>query len=493
MPNHYDAFVMDLNKTDPTSEPLVLRGHKDAIADLAFSPDGSWLATASADHSVQLWNAADRFSGPTLLRGHEGPVSSLAFSGDSQWLATGSGDKSVRLWNVHSPFGQPTWLHPQSGLTKLRLWNLRAAMQPVASLVMGNELGVGAGRALSPNGKWLATLSNDEDFIHLVNLGTSPPAEHILRHEVGVSPVFSPDGHWLATGGWTDRSVRLWDLSSAEPEAKPIVLGRHDGPIRSLAFSKDGRRLVSGANDGLALVWDLTGPNLFAKPRILGGGGGTSIVRTVAISNDGRYVLTGSWEPDYAARIWDLALPDPASKPIQLNFKNRVFESAFSADGRWAAAVSWDQTAQLFDLTKPDNKPFVLRGHKARTLSLAFSPDNRWLATGNEDRTIRLWSLIDDDPSAASVLLSAPVGVGVSFSPDGDLLALSQTEYRSDPFSPDGSLFLSSDADSQLYRVNLAYLKTLACRIAGRNLTADEVQSSSRSPSALDAAVCPGQ
>jgi WD40 repeat protein len=56
VPDHYKALVLDLNKADPASEPVTLRGHKDAITDMAFSPDGMWFAMGSADHSVQLWN-----------------------------------------------------------------------------------------------------------------------------------------------------------------------------------------------------------------------------------------------------------------------------------------------------------------------------------------------------------------------------------------------------------------------------------------------------
>jgi WD40 repeat protein len=491
VPDHYNALVLDLTRENPTSEPLVLRGHTDAITDLTFSRDGSWFATASADRSVQLWNPADRFSGPAVLKGHEGPIASLAFSRDGALLATASNDRTVRLWNVSSPFGEPLWLHAPSDPTRLHLWDVRAPPRPRVLQVVGDELGVGAGRVTSPNGKWLATLSNPASVVHLTDLTQSPPAEHILRHDAMASPVFSPDGHWLATGGWSDAMIRLWDLTVPEPESNPMLLHGHGGRIRSLAFSADGHRLVSGADDTLAMVWDLTAPDPSAKPLVLPGGDGRSIVRTVAISPDGRHVLTGSWEPDYAARIWDLSLPDPGVRPIKLNFENRVFDSAFSPDGHWAAAASWDQTTQLVDLTRPDAAPLALRGHTGRTLSVAFSPDNRWLATGNDDRTIRLWSLAAADAIANSIRLTAPVGLGVAFSPDGHTLALSQTEYRSNPFSRDGSQVASTDADIQLYDVDLKDLKALACRVAGRNLTADEIARRSAYP--LNASICPPQ
>jgi WD40 repeat protein len=182
-----------------------------------------------------------------------------------------------------------------------------------------------------------------------------------------------------------------------------------------------------------------------------------------------------------------MSLPDPASNPIKLSFNGRVVGSAFSADGRWAAAIGWDHATQLFNLTKPGGKPFVLPG-AARVLSLAFSPDNQWLAAGAEDRTVRLWSLTADDPSVEPIKLTASAGADVSFSPDGRLLAVSAGEHRINPFSPDGSLFASSAADAEIYDIRVDDLIARACQVAGRNLTADEVGSSA---APLDAAVCP--
>jgi WD40 repeat protein len=355
------------------------------------------------------------------------------------------------------------------------MWDIRAVDSPEAPRVLGDKLDPGAGSVFSPDAQWIATIpAGGVDFVDLWKLSTPSPTHYRLHHPEGIlaPPVFSPDGRWLATGGWGDPTVRLWDLKSPNPQSDPHLLQGHKAPVRSLAFSADGRRLVSGARDGFALVWDLTADPPPSPKRLAGGD-----IRAVAIGADGRHVVTGSWEPDYDARVWDLSSPVSSSNPIKLTFVGRVFDVAISPDGRWVAAGSWDLTTQtqLLDLSKPGTKPFVLKGHTARTLSVAFSPDSQWLATGNEDQTVRLWNLAAADPSLDSTVLQAPYKVGsVSFSPDGHWLALNLTEYRTNPFSPDGNRFVSSSTDTRLYHVRLEDLIVLACRTAGRNLTKTE-------------------
>jgi WD40 repeat protein len=472
-PSQYDARLWDLNKPDPSSEPLILPGHKNAILDLAFSPDGKWFATGSADYTVQLWNAADRFTAPTVLRGHEGPISALAFSHDSRHLATASADRTVRLWNTSSPAAEPLMLRTPDGATELRMWDIRTVDSPEPPRVLGDKLEPGSGSVFSPDGQWIATIrAGGVDFVDLWKQSTPSPTHYRIQHPGGIwaPPVFSPDGRWLATGGVSDPTVRLWNLKSPNPQNDPQPLRGHRHPVRSLAFSADGRRLVSGARDGFALIWDLaTDPP--SRIRQLPGGD----IKAVAISADGRYVVTGSWETAYDARVWDLSSPTSSSNPVKLTFAGRVFDVAISPDGRWVAAGSWDSTTQLLDLSKPGTKPFVLKGHTARTLSVAFSPDSQWLATGNEDQTARLWNLAAADPSLDSTVLQAAYKVGsVSFSPDGRWLALNLTEYRTNPFSPDGRWFVSSNTNTRLYHVRLEDLIVLACRTAGRNLTKTE-------------------
>jgi WD40 repeat protein len=476
-PSGYDARLWDLNKADPSSEPLILGGHKYFIADLAFSPDGNWFATGSLDHTVQLWNVGNGFTAPAVLGGHEGPITALVFSHDSRQLITASIDRTVRLWNTSSPHAEPLALRipgTADGSTELHLWDMRAVDSPALPRVLG-RLDSGAGSVFSPDGQWIATIpaGDNVDFVHLWNLSTPSPTHYLVRHEgrIWAAPVFSPDGRWLAIGGVIDPTIRLWDLKKSDPTSRPQVLRGHRGPVRSLAFSADGHRLATGARDGLAIVWDLTA----ADPSVSRKGFAGGDIKAVAISADGRYLATGSWEPDNAARIWDLSSPVSSSPISTLTFEGRVFDVAFSPDGRWVAAGSWDSTTQLLNLKKQGTKPFVLRGHAARTLSVAFSPDSQWLATGNEDQTGRLWNLTVADPSADSTVLQATYKVGnVSFSPDGRWLALNPTEYRSSPFSRDGHWFASSATNTLLYHLRLEDLILVACRTAGRNLTKSE-------------------
>jgi WD40 repeat protein len=472
-------LLWDLNKSDPSEEPMILPGHN-YLSDLAFSPDGTWLATGSTDFTVRLWNTTDNLAPPAILRGHEGPISQVTFSHDGRHMVSVSKDLTARLWTLSSPNAEPVVFRTRDGATKLNIWDMRAAELPPLPLILDDkQLPILSGTVFSPDGKWIAAVpaSDDHGDVYLISMSNS--THYLVNHPGGLlaTPVFSPDGHWLATGGSGDPTIRLWDLRAPDPTSSPRALSGHTQPVRSLAFSADGHRLVSGARDGFAYVWDLTAPDPSKAKTTLAGGD----IRAVAISADGRYVVTGSWEPDYEARIWDLSSQPSFKSPIRLAFKGRVFDVAISPDSRWVAAGSWDFTTQLLDLTRPNAKPKVMRGHTARTLSVSFSPDSHWLATGNEDQSASLWNLDDErnleteDVSADSIVLHAPYGVGnVSFSHDGRWLALGQSEYRTSPFSPDGHWFASTNAGDRLFHVSLEDLISLACQTAGRTPTEDE-------------------
>jgi WD40 repeat protein len=115
----------------------------------------------------------------------------------------------------------------------------------------------------------------------------------------------SPDGRWLVTGS-EDDTARLWDLAAKDPAAASIVLRGHEDTIWCVAISPDGWWLVTGSADKTARLWDLTAKAPAAAPVVLRGHENT--IWCVAVSPDGRWIVTGSW--DKTARLWPVRLEE---------------------------------------------------------------------------------------------------------------------------------------------------------------------------------------
>lgn len=461
----------------PSAKPDTVPGHRAGISAVAYSPDGRWLATGSSDSTAHLLDLRDPFADPIALRGHEGGVNALAFSHDGTRLVTASSDKTLRVWSVISPHAEPFLLLRPDDSTQVRIWDLTADPSPRITRVLPEEMGAAAATLFSADGKWLAVMSQQNyDHVSLWNLTTSEPVKYELKHQgrLWSAFAFSPDSRWIVTGGADDQLIRVWNLSKSDPSEDPRIFRTDFGPIRSLAFNADGSKMVSGHNNGIAIVWDMRLENPASRPLYLHNDsiGPFDVVRNVAISPNGRWVATASW--DHNALIWDLDSADPNANPRVLSFTDRVQTVAFSPDNRWVAAGDWGLLAQLADLTHPDSAPFFLRGHQGRVFSIVFSPNNHWLVTGALDQSARLWDLSAADPSAEAITLDAPAAANAAFSTDGRYLALTITEIKSNPFSPDGHWFATADEEPVVYHMQMDELTALACRTAGRNLAPDE-------------------
>jgi hypothetical protein len=182
------------------------------------------------------------------------------------------------------------------------------------------------------------------------------------------------------------------------------LVARADGPIKTVAISPDNRWLVTGSLDKTARLWDLSAKDPAANSIVLHGHEGP--LWAVAISPDNRWVVTGSF--DNTARLWDLSAKDPAASPVVLRgHEGGVMAVAISPDNRWVVTGSLDNTARLWDLSAKDPaaNPVVLRGHEGWIRAVAISPDNRWVVTGSFDNTARLWDLSAKDPAANPVVL----------------------------------------------------------------------------------------
>jgi WD40 repeat protein len=393
---------------------------------LAFSPDGKKVLTTDRELSVQLW---DIKAGKMVqsFQGHRFTVRVAGFTSNGQMLLTGDFGNFACLWDVAkgklvhsftgfhgpilavgiSPDDQTVVLASADRTVHCYDTRLRKPVQP--SLRLSEAL---TGAVFSPNAMLLLTTGTDGS-VRLRQLN-HPACGSLFDGDTRdvYRVALSPDGKTALTmrqnkEPWTPGKVQLWDLATRQPVGRPL---QQSWAIRAIAFSPDGRQVVTGASDGLAGLWEVRTGRLKGLFR---GHTPMKTVQTVAFSPDGKVVLTASL--DRTVRLWDPATLRPLMLPLP--HPKYVLAAAFSPDGGLVATGCFDHKAYLWDAHtgRPVTAPLP---HQGPVQAVAFSPDGKTLLTGSWDTTARLWNARTGQPLGPPLKHDHEVRA-VAYSPDG--------------------------------------------------------------------------
>ena len=401
--------------------------HGKSVLDVSVSPDGNFVASASADKTVKLWSKEGK-----LLKNFQHPdtVTSVSFSPDGKTIATGSADRTIRLWQVDND-------------------------QSAIGTLVGHTESV-TSVSFSPDGKTLASASHD-NTVKIWNLTDKKLLQTLTGHKdwvLGLS--FSPDGKTIASAS-ADKTVKLWNREGKTQKfaINPKTLTKHSDLVYSVKFSPNGEQLVSASADTTAQIWNRNGKEIITLK------GHNDEVISASFSRDGAKIVTGSaddtvkvWSPsgtllntfrghqddvravsfspdgtiasaskDKMVKIWQ-----PESTPltkILSGHEDWVYKVSFSADGKTIASASSDQTVKLW---RADGSLFkTLIGHNNFVSWVSISPDNKTVASASNDKTVKVWSL---DGKLLDTLKHNGVLRSVSFSPDGKTIVAASGDRK---------------------------------------------------------------
>ena len=493
------------------TEISLFQGDRQDIKGIAFSSDGSSLTGASSSGTISRWNVDNGELQDIIPRDNRVLMYSAVFSEDATRLACVTIHKStdeVQVWNLNNPIPPtikdiyvsntegvaPTIALSQDNrflatakeekedICPIHVWNADTG-ERLLTLDNNEHTSINA-LVFSPDNKTLA--SCDYRTIRLWDLDTSTLLR-TFKTEFGLRTLaFSPDGKLLASGD--DATVSLWNTTSKQQGLKArftqyitaFKLKGHKEDISSLAFSPDGKMLLSGSDDGTIRAWDTTtGQQKYICPGHAG-----KVSDIAALESGNTLISIHSWEDqlikwdintghplssasfngksletispkasvvavdDYAwSFIVDrkLKLLDVSKNRLQANLKGHGYPSeywslllAFSSDEKSVAVTSskhqigviymWDtanpQKSFFSKIFNPKTIPpkFTLQGQPLEVDSLAFSPNGKILASSGDGGKINLWN-VETGKLLFTLTVNRRSIDNLVFSPDGKLVA----------------------------------------------------------------------
>ncbi len=322
-------------------------------------PTGQFLALLVAQATLAACGSAARgqqfpMEERAKLSGMPNFVKTVCFSPDGKRLAA-NGSGIVKVWDT-------TTLKEIVTLKGLRAAHI----------------------TFSPDSKLLA-MTGFEEPARVYDTGTWKIRAKLAGHPRGTRWVeFTPDGKSLATADFGE-AVQFWDPVKGKDLGPSFMPGLLD--LYPLVFTPDGKTMAAAGQDKVVL-YDLAAKKVRARLE-----GHTNRVPTLALSPDGKTLLTADLSLKKRVILWDVAT---GKRQLQLDLSKfssiQVYAAAFSPNGKTVAVVGFSPFVHLYDATTGRERA-VLKSTNDYYLSVAFSPDGRTLVTGGAGGTVKLWDV----------------------------------------------------------------------------------------------------
>ena len=421
--------------TFTNGELAILRKHTGEINALAFSPDGKMLASGSTDKTVQLWDTVTGAHLATFTK-HRRSIAALAFSPDGRTLASGSMDGTIRFWNTTTRTSLPIHLTEHTDWIKAVSFcenSNTLASVAVNGIITFWDLNTSQKTGFQTTGPrdFLLTSAFSPDGTKLASVG----AKSATSHNLGLGKVI--------TTREPDRLVRLTDVRTGHELASLTKTAGGINQEGSMTFSPDGKTVAFQGMDQIH-VWHTETSNV-RTIRLLENHGGfvndamiqqlmrdqlLSEITVLTFSPDGKKLVGGMMGGK--VQMWDAATgteltpfltgqysedkEKPANFDVAITFQDPITALAFSSNGA-LLAVGSQRKIRLLGSRKQTRLKEVPYGTEA----LVFSPDNTILVAGLINASIELWDLTNGEKITTLNGHTQPVETLV-FSPDGKTL-----------------------------------------------------------------------
>lgn len=368
------------------TELCTLTGHSNWIVDLKFSVDNRQLYSASWDESIKVWDI-DLHTCSYTLTGHKRRVSSIATTKAGDWLASASWDCTVKLWETRG--GQPECKQ-----------TITIGNKPINSCAFVNE------------DKQLMVATWDGK-IKIFNIEDEKEVKVLQAHKKSVSTIaYSPLGKQMVSGG-LDRDLILWDAQAGKPIS---TLTQHAKPITMVSYTADGSHLLSSSADFTTKVWDA---NLGQEKKCIKVECGNLLCCSFHPSIDTR-LATGTSDCDVI--VWDLT---EGKQILKLEGHTRAVVCVeYSPDGKEIASSGEDGLIIIWNADTGE-KIHNIKAHNGPISSIAWSPvkEDKRLVSGGDDFMIKIWNTDTAKETIESLSGHTSVVKGVCFDQRGKLIA----------------------------------------------------------------------